>query len=405
MFDVENPVSEPIARNHVKKKDVVVTHNVDRVNLYDFGYEKSGTVKGDPDVYVSYLQRILNGDLVAEDYKGLSEEDKKERKLQIKELEKELKEIESENVKVEEQIAKKEKAIEDHRNDLLKIRESRANDTEKLKKESFSPFKFTINLFILAALSVYLFFFYVSAGFKALYVDFEAIAESIAAGTGTGSIMPNAYELNEAIQFNFMLILIPFVFYAFGWAFHVLLDLKGNQKYVYLGGLISVTFAVDFLLAMIIHNNTEQAKELMGLMTTHWAQSSTFYIILFLGFLVYVIWSILLDSLLREWDKKHVTGNIRKIIQHKRNDIKQLQKKLIDTNGINQKITDYREDLATVMYGNLKKYIDQFSSGWISYLAPANLKTVKEQCKAAKKDFEEKHQIRSGLVKVVSRRA
>ena len=405
MFEIENSVQEKPVRNNHQEAAFVVTHNVDRVNLYDFGYEKSGTVKGDPDVYGSYLQRILNGDLVAEDYKGLTEEDKKERKVQIKELETQLEEIEAENARIDEQITKKEKAIEEHRNDLLKLRESRANDTEKLKKESFSPFKFIINLSILAALSVYLFFFYISAGFKALYVDFEAIAESIAAGSGTGSIMPNAFELNEAIQYNFMLILIPFVFYAFGWAFHVLLDTKGNQKYLLLGGLISVTFAVDFLLAMIIHNNTEQAKELMGLATTHWSGSSTFYIILFLGFLVYVIWSILLDSLLREWDKKHVTGNIRKIIEHKRKDIRILEAKQTDTSEIKQKILDYREDIATVMYGNLKKYIDQFSSGWISFLSPANMKSVKEKCKALKKDFEEKHQIKSGVVKVVSRRS
>ncbi len=405
MYEVENPIVDEVVRKNGYAKDVVVTHNIDRVNLYDFGYEKSGAVKGDPDVYAGYLQRILNGDLVTEDYKGLSEEEKKERKTLIKELEAQLKEIEAENSKFDEQIEKKEKAIEDHRNDLLKLREARANDAEKLKKESFSPFKFTINLFILVALSVYLFFFYISAGFKALYVDFEAIAESIASGTGTGSIMPNAYELSQAIQYNFMLILIPFVFYAFGWAFHVLLDSGRKQKYFLLGGLISVTFAVDFLLAMIIHTNTEQAKELMGLATTHWTQSSTFFIILSLGFLVYVIWSILLDSLLREWDKKHVTGNIKKIIKHKRDDIKQLKAKQTDTIEIKQMITDYREDIATVMYGNLKKYLDQFSSGWISYLSPANMKSVKEQCKVIKKDFEEKHQIKSGTVKVVSKRA
>ena len=405
MFDVDNPVEEKISGNHTREKDVIVTHNMDRVNLYDFGYEKSGSVKGDPDVFAGYLDRIVNGDLVAEDYQGFSEEEKKERISEIKELEDQLKEIESQNDKVEEEIEKKEKKIEEHRNDLLKLRESRANNTEKLKKESFSAFKFTINLSILIALSVYLFFFYISAGFKALYVDFEAIAESIAAGTGTGSIMPNAAELSEAIQYNYMLILIPFVFYAFGWAFHVLLEAKGNQKYFLLGGLISVTFVVDFLLAMIIHSNTEQAKELMGLSTTHWTESSTFYIILFLGFLVYIIWSILLDSLLKEWDKKQVTGNIKKIIAHKQKDISLLRAKQIDTTEMKAKIAAYREDIATVMYGNLKKYIDQFSSGWITYLTPDNLKSVKEKCKVIKRDFEEKHQIKPGLVKVVSRRA
>ncbi len=387
-----------------KEPNVKVVHNVDRVNLYDFGYEKSGAVKGDPDVFVSYLNRIINGDLVEESYKGFTDEEKNERLKQIKQLEKQQKELEDGNAKTEAEIAEKEKTIEKHRNDLLKIRESRAKDNEKLKEESFSPMKFSINLIILVMLSFYLFFFYVSAAYKALYVDFEGIAESIAQGVGTGSIMPGPYELAEAIQYNYLLFLVPFVFYAFGWAFHILLELKTQVKIVYISLLLAVTFTVDFLLALIIHNNTEMAKELMGLPTDHWTQSSTFYIILFLGFLVYVIWSILLDSLLREWDKKHITNNIRKIIKHLKNDIKILESKLADVSAIKSQIIAYREDIATVMYGNLKRYLDQFSSGWVSYLAPANMKDVKEKCMILKKEFEEKNEIKTGTVKVVSKR-
>ncbi len=387
-----------------KETNVKVTHYVDRVNLYNFGYEKSGNVKGDPDVYASYLNRILNGDLVDEAYKGFSDDEKKERIKQIKELEKTKKELEESNVKIETDIAGKEKSIDKYRKDLLQTRESRNEDNEKLKSENFSLLKFSLNLFILSMLSVYLFFFYVSATYKALYVDFEGIANSIAQGEGTGSIMPGPYELAEAIQFNYLLFLVPFVFYAFGWAFHVLLELKSQLKYVFLSGLIVVTFTVDFLLAMIISNNMESAKELMGLPTVSWSQSPSFYIILFLGFLVYIIWSILLDTLLREWDKKQITDNLKKIINHLQNDIKILTAKLADVASIKSQIADYREDISTVMVGNLKKYIDQFSSGWISYLAPANMKEVKEKCLILKKEFEEKNDIKSGTVRVVSKR-
>ena len=387
------------------ENNVNVTHNVDRVNLYDFGYEKSGNVKGDPDVYAAYLDRIINGDLVEESYEGFTEEEKRERLKEIKELEKKQKEVEEDNSKTEKEIAGKGKEIDKYRKDLLNLREVNADDIEKLKDESFSQLKFSINLFILIMLSVYLFFFYVSAAYKALYVDFEGIADSIAQGEGTGSIMPGPYELGEAIRYNYMLFLVPFVFYAFGWAFHILLDLKSKIKFLFLSMLIAVTFTVDFLLALIIHNNTESAKELMGMSTVHWAQSSTFYIILFLGFLVYVIWSILLDSLMREWNKKHITGNIKKIIKHLKNDIKILSAKLSDVSSIKNQITDYREDIRTVMYGNLKRYIDQFSSGWISYLSPANMQGVKEKCTKLKKDFEEKNGIKRGTVKVVSKRS
>jgi hypothetical protein len=387
-----------------EKPNMRVSHQVEKVNLYEFGYEKAGTVKGDPDVYASYLDVIINGDLVEEPYKGFTEAEKKDRIKEIKSLEKEKKSIDAENEVIQKEIKEKEGKIEAHREELLKIHESRMENPEKLKTESFSPMKFSINLFILVFLTGYLFFFYVSAAFKALYVDFEAIAEGIAEGTGVGSIMPQSYELIEALKFNFLLVLVPFVFYAFGWAFHVLLELKGNVKFVYLSFLIGVTFVVDFLLAMIIHGNIESAKELMGLATEHWSSSSTFYIILSFGFLVYIVWSILLDSMLREWDKRQVIINIRKIIQHFQGDIKTLEAKLKDTRILQLQIKEYREDISTVMYGNLKKYIDQFTSGWITYLSPPNMKDVKESCLVIKKSFEDKYDIKTGIVKVVSKR-
>jgi len=398
---METQLKQEVASNG---SNVRVMHHIDRVNLYDFGYEKSGSANGDPDLYATYLNRILNGDLVEEPYKGFTDEEKKDRVRQIKELEKGIKEKEEANSKVEMEIKQKESDIDKYRKDLLQIRESRAKSKEKLKTDNFSLPKFSLNFFILAMLSVYLFFFYVSATYKALYVDFEGVAESIAAGEGTGSIMPGPYELGEALQYNYLLFVVPFVFYAFGWAFHVLLELKSKMRFVFVSLLIAVTFTVDFLLAMIISNNTESAKALMGLPSVHWSSSPSFYIILFLGFLVYVIWSILLDSLVREWDKREITNNLKRIIRHLRGDIKLLTDKLEDVSFPKAQIANYREDLNTIMYGNLKKYIDQFSSGWISYLAPANMKDIKEKCLLLKKEFEDKHEIKSGTVKVVAKR-
>jgi hypothetical protein len=253
-------------------------------------------------------------------------------------------------------------------------------------------------------LSVYLFFFYISAAYKALYTDLEKITANIAEGIGTGSILPSPYELAEAIRYNYLLFLIPFVFYAFGWAFHIILELKNKFKYFFLSALITLTFIVDALMASIIHSNTESAKELMGLATKSWYSSSTFYIILAFGFLAYILWSILLDSLLREWAKKQITGNLKKIIKHLRGDIKILQKKLLPLDPIKREIEILREEVGTMMIGNLKRYIDQFTTGWVSYAAAGNLKEVKTKCLKVKKDFEDKHNIRPGIVKVVSRR-
>jgi hypothetical protein len=385
------------------ENDAKVIHHVDHVILYDYGYEKSGVVKGDPEVYVSFLNRILNGDLVDEPHKQQIINRKTECFTHITSLEKKRDEIEAENSKIETEIKEKEKDLDAYRKQLLQSAELLSKDHEKLKTESFSKLKFTLNLFILVMLSIYLFLFYISATYKALYVDFEEIAERIARGEGTGSIMPGPYELADALQYNYLLLVVPFVFYAFGWAFHILLELRSKAKYVFLPMLVLVTFIVDFLLAIIISNNLESAKSLMGIPTVLWYESPSFYIILFLGFLVYLIWSILLDSLLREWSKKEITTNLKTIIRHLQNDCKILQKRLKDTSAIQHKFVEYQEDMSVVMQGNLKRYIDQFSSGWMAYLSPANLRSAKERCLLLKKEFEEKHNIKHGMVKVISK--
>ncbi len=380
-------------------------YHVDYVNLQEFGYEKSGNVKGDPEIYTSYLNLILNGDLVDEKSSGLNEDEKPEKRVKLKKLEARLEETSGKNEEINAQIKEKQDKIDVRREELLDIHKKYAKDPEAMKRETFSPFKFGINLFILLMLTGYLFFFYVSAAYKALYTDFEGIAERIAAGIGTGSIMPKPAELAEAIQYNYLLFMVPFVFYAFGWAFHVILEMKHKYKFVFLGSLITITFVVDFLLALLIHNNTEYAKELMGLETKSWAANPAFYMILFLGFIVYILWSILLDSMFREWAKRLITFNLKKIVKHLRNDIKVLQNKLIPEDPIRFDIGNLREDIGTVILGNLKSYIDQFTTGWISYLAPQNLKEVKVKCLNIKKDFEEKHAIKSGTVKVIKRRS
>jgi hypothetical protein len=392
--------SEKISQNEEKVKAVYAT---DRVNLQEFGYGRSGSVQGDPEVYASYLERILNGDLVEENYKGLSEKERTEKRQKIKDLEKVYDETVKNNEKAETEIAKKEKQIDDRRAELLQIHEKRADDDEKLLHESFSPLKFGVNLFLLIALSGYLFFFYISATYKALYNDFEKIANSIAEGIGVGSIMPGPAELSEALQYNYLLLLVPFVFYAFGWAFHVILEMKHQAKIAFLSGLIIVTFIVDLLLALIIHTNTETAKDLMGLPTIKWSASPTFYIILCLGFLVYIIWSILLDSLLREWKKRQITYNLKRIIRYLRKDIAILSKKLLPADQIRNEIDRLSDEVNTYVQGNLKAYIDQFTAGWVSFLAPENMKEKKNKCLQIRNDFMEEHGIRPGIVKVVKK--
>jgi len=156
----------------------------------------------------------------------------------------------------------------------------------------------------------------------------------------------------------------------------------------------------------LAHQNTTSAKKYLNVACGFGEEDfqGFLYIVIFLGFIVYLLWSILLDSVIREWSKRLVTVNLKKIIKHLKEDVKILQAKLIPEEPIRFDIANLREDIGTVILGNLKSYIDQFTTGWISYLAPQNLKEVKVKCVNIRKEFEEKHAIKSGTVKVIKRR-
>jgi hypothetical protein len=111
----------------------------------------------------------------------------------------------------------------------------------------------------------------------------------------------------------------------------------------------------------------------------------------------------LLDSLLREWKKRQITHNLKKIIQHLRKDIKTLQEKILPAEQITAEIERLKVEVNTYVNGNLKGYIDQFSSGWISYLTPDSMKDKKNRCMSIRDEFLEKHNIQPGIVKVVKK--
>jgi hypothetical protein len=381
--------------------NVQVNFIVERTNLHDFGYTRAGNVQGDPSVYGSYLERIMNGDLVEEKYDGPTEEEKMEKRKKIDELSKFLDESRKNNAKFEDEIKAKEKKIEEHRDTLLKVREQHHEKPEETEKNTFSPMKFSINLFILVFLTGYLFFFYVSAAYKALFQDPTTIAQDLLQGISSGTILPNPAELAEALRFNFMLLLVPFVFYAFGWAFHILLDLKHKFKLVFIIMLITLTFIVDLLIALRIHETTEFAKYIIGGEKQAWYQSTTFFIILFFGFLVYVLWSILLDTMIKEWAKYSGVLNLKKIMRHLRKDIKKLEQKIMPVELVQKEIDILIDQVNINVVGNLKAYIDQFTTGWISYLAPDAMKDTKNKCLAIKEEFMSKNKIVPGIVKVV----
>ena len=104
------------SNSSVKEKAI---HQVEYVNLQEFGYEKSGNVKGDPEIYTSYLNRMLNGDLVDEKSSGLNDDEKPEKRDKLKQLEAKLNEATRNNEEMNVLIKEKQDKVDTRREEIL----------------------------------------------------------------------------------------------------------------------------------------------------------------------------------------------------------------------------------------------------------------------------------------------
>jgi hypothetical protein len=276
-----------------------------KINLRNHGYTTSGRNSGDPASLLAELNSVLQGKILDSTIDDILTEEEKNKTLnEISSLKNEISVLRQriddsilKNQKREEQKAKLQSEI-----DSIRLGEPINNRPQ----EDFSWMKLGTNLFFFIPLSIYLFLFYVATIYKVFYFDATSIAES---SNGTISALPASGEMTEALTFNYLLLFAPFLFFGFGYAVHVLLELKSKIKYLYIALVLSVTFILDFLMAYKIHKSTSEAEQMLfDSKSVPLFEDSNFYIILFMGFVVYIIWSILLNSFLNEWKKRNVIG-------------------------------------------------------------------------------------------------
>lgn len=357
-----------------------------RINLREYGHEKSGQTTGNPSALKAELESIYQGRFIDESIKiGLTEEEKAKTREQIDSLNSDNIQIDKEIKNILNDCAAKDADIVNYTKEIEDIKLGR--HISNISGHVFSPLKFGINLFFLTMLSVYLFLFYVSTVFKVFYFDAAAIAQNFANGTGTINALPSPGEMNMALKHNYLLLFAPFIFYAFGYAIHIVMERKSALKYLFVLFIVLVAFTLDFLMAFLIHSNISDAKEMIGLSSEKWSSSSIFWIILFMGFVVYIIWSILLDALLNEWKKRDVLSKRLELIKDGKD---QISASYAKRNELEAKINQNKKEIEKLENG-LKTYkipisdiqhcIAQFSAGWMHFLSGSSrYKEICDEC-------------------------
>ena len=183
---------------------------------------------------------------------------------------------------------------------------------------SRSRFRFVTESVVLALLTAYLYFFYVNAGHSAFSKNLGEAA-AVAAGSGDISLLfhslfdPGAF-LAAVSSGNVLLLLFPFVFVAFAIGFHGALSSPRGGRWK-AAGLFLATLAIDVLVAYLITRNSHDIRVLTGLATGSFgpreaALEPRFWIVIFLGIVVAVLWGLLYGS----W-MSHLSDNGEKEVE------------------------------------------------------------------------------------------
>lgn len=328
-----------------------------------------------------------------------------------REKETELKTLEVKQASKQEQIVKVDDKIKTIKDGIEAISfeiNDLAKDPEKyhIKAKKGATAKFWIGLLLLLPISLYLFTFYVSTSYSAFFKQFEAT------NTALESVFdPNAFEKawNDGKLEGWFITLIPFVFLGLGYLIHMFGENKTWINYLKMAGLFAITFLFDAILAYLIEDKIYEVTKVFG--DVKFSPSIAFvkpefWVIIFAGFVVYIIWGIVFDFVMKEHREKdtikHEQQKRRKDIRIHQDRIKDLEKQ---KDGLIREQNEIKESIAKaqIRIAHLQKIIDgvviptkeyilyasEYMQGWITYvfeklyISRTEKHNVAEECRTA----------------------
>jgi len=268
----------------------------------------------------------------------------------------------------------KEKIIEELELDRIKVKDGEA--------PIFDYIPFVIGIFITILLTFYLFVFYSSSGYSAFY--------GIKQGS-LGFINPNVFAEAKTKGGGViaLIILFPVIFLGLGFLIH---DALEKKKYGFITLLLVFTLITDAFIGYKISQGLHTNEFNAGLTNEQWKfpmiySDINFYLILALGFVVYVIWGFLLHYVLNKNKEMQPDkaielrlDNLTRKITERREELASIVTKINDLkaqiatldneiSGKEEDIIGYENGVNPVDTARLKSCIGKFMGGWFAYTA------------------------------------
>lgn len=288
-------------------------------------------------------------------------------------------------------------------------------------EDDYDPLGFALGCVIQLFLTAWLFLFYASASYTAFFSNAGEAINRIENG-GDLSILFNsvfnakAFSEASASPFTLLMILMfAFIFLGLGFLIHKFLEVK---KHAAAAALLLLTLVFDGLLAYQITSKLHELQYLAGLAEWRWTpaliwRDSSFYLVIFSGFVVYVIWGVLLHFVMEEYKKRNpvrLAVWVRKQqIKEQEKNIDQIEKELeerrrihlkqksiierkIDSNKIEMAKLAKLMNFKFVPWEEIEKRLDAFTIGWLNYLVHLKQKEREDEINGILKEFKEAKQ-------------
>ena len=388
-----------ILRNDLKSKLKVNTNNEviniprpsspKKISLEDLGFNKARNLAGSKTGLLSCLA------LLKEEHKQIARNDVNEQEKLKKPF---LENLESSEVKIvhnkaeieyikSEVIPKKENLIVELKNEI----DDAIVNPRKVGGDKSSKVGFIIGSLILIAVTLYLFVFYSSASYAAFFKSFGLNDLGVASSIFDAQAITKAYH--DGFTELILIISMPFVFIGIGFLIHQFNKEEGIGKYFKLLLLMVITFAFDAILAYEITEKIYNIKagnsfqEMQSYNLDFAFHSVNFWLIIFAGFVVYLVWGAVFDFVMDTHDKLDVLKHeikaredkillIKDEILNKNHEIETLKKEI---KTLEVKIVELKNQInfGLINVVNLEKQLQEFLQGWLHWMNANKLHSEK----------------------------
>ena len=394
--------SDPQEIENLKEDDVKKI----KLSFFESGYGSSKQAEGNHIIFKACLQDVYM------DYKGKCREDEKLQKelkgpyvQERNKYEIELKKRKTVKDIIEEGIVSLGAKISTIKSEIADVKHNPEKYVEDVDKKPKA--QFYLGLIVLIPITFYLLVFYISASYSAFFKTFNT-------DQLTNAIF-DANALTKAIDDGWLegvfVATIPFAFMGLGYLVHMFHKHKNWLSYVKIGTLFIVTFIFDSILAYQIEKKIYDIEKTLNSLDFNVQIAFTkaeFWGIIFAGFVVYIIWGLIFDFIMKEYDN---FDKIKTFIRSKREDIKNGEQEIAnqteklnpikeEISGIEGKINDLQRTIDGFVFSD-KHYLtyhSEYVKGWFLAIAD-NFKGEKIRnqilslCATEERKHLEKHDI------------